>query len=693
MEEFLLRLAGRVDPRLARARGRERAVGLAGLFGVLYGAPVMAVAVVWLVASTDLSTVEGASLPFLIIFVLVYLFRRLAFTSYVEIEPGVFGTFGGSVDDIVRWSGALLFGPPVLWVHVFWRSVEFVRDFRRSDLAGLRWDSTRQFILDAGGDALAGLLGLALYVRLGGVHPPPALSVDALAPAVYATAVRFIVPVALGAPYLAFLGRSPSLSFGFESRRALLRFSVISSVWPLLVAPFAVFAAGLYVAEGPVAWLFLVAGALLASLLAHRMSKAVAESSERTRELRSMERLGRAIVEGPPDASSLPELLREHVAGMFVMSTVDIRLFPDRDLLHEPEYAELPNGAAWEWIQAAGATFASPAGRRLPWGETPRSHGVVLVPILDTETSAVIGGIIIRKRMRPDVVTDVLPAAQSLAAQISSALHGARVYRQALEHMRVEEELAVAADMQANLMPASAPRVAGWEFKAIIDSAREASGDFIDFIPLSGGKWGVLVADVSGKGIAAALYMAMVRTLIRTYAYENEDAPERVFASANRRILLDTNNDSFVTAFYGVLHPDSGLLRYSNAGHNAPFLLHAAGGVEELGGTGIPLGMLEDASWELREATVLPGDRLLAFTDGATDAQNDRDEPFGERRLLAVAKTHASETAVDMRTAVFEEIKRFVGDAAQEDDITLMVVARAAGAGASGADEHRLGAQ
>ncbi|MCK4916405.1 MAG: PP2C family protein-serine/threonine phosphatase, partial [Candidatus Eisenbacteria sp.] len=394
--------------------------------------------------------------------------------------------------------------------------------------------------------------------------------------------------------------------------------------------------------------------------------------------LRSLEALGRAIVDGPPDTSKLPELLHEHVGEMFAMCTIDVRLFPQRELLHEPDYMDRPDDVVWEWLQATGETLGSPARRELPWGVTPRSHGLVLVPIVHSETGATIGGICLRKRVNPETVSDVIPAIQSVAAQIASALHGEETYWLMLRHLRAEEELAVAADMQASLMPSSAPHVPGWEFKAIIDSAREASGDFIDLIPLSEGRWGILVADVSGKGVAAALYMAMVRTLIRTYAFEHESAPAAVMSAANRRILSDTNDDSFVTAFYAVLDPATGALQYCNAGHNPPYLFRTQNGgtVEELRGTGIPLGMLEDAVWEGGEVTMLPGDRLLTYTDGATDAQNLDEEPFGERRLLEVAKANVRATPIEMRTAVFDDIKSFVGDAPQEDDITLMVVAR-----------------
>ena len=678
MEKLLHSIARRFWPELLEASGRDRAVGLGDILAVLYAGPLSVVALVWLVRATDLSVLQIAWLPFAAAMLLIYAFRRLDFNFYIEIDRGLFGSVGGSLDDVVRWFTALLFGPTALWLFLVWRSVSLAQDLRRSDTTALRWRAARSCAIDAGGDTLAGLVALAVYVRVGGVHPPAALSLSALTPAIYATVVRFLFPIVVSIPYMLYIERSPVLGFAAESRRAVRKLTWMSVSWPLLIAPFTVFAAGLYAEKGFVAPLFIVVGALMASALAHRMSSAVEQSRERTRELRSLEGLGRAIVGGPRDGSKLPEFLREHVGEMFAMCAVDVRLFPKQELLHEPDYMDPPDDVVWEWLQATGETLGSPARRELPWGVTPRSHALVLVPIVHSETGSVLGGIAIRKRVNPETVSDIIPAAQSLAAQIASALHGAEVYEQTLRAMRAEKELAVAADMQASLMPSIAPHVPGWEFKAIIDSAREASGDFIDLIPLSESRWGILVADVSGKGVAAALYMAMVRTLIRTYAFEHESAPAAVISAANCRILSDTNDDSFVTAFYAVLDPATGALQYCNAGHNPPYLFRTqnGGAVEELRGTGIPLGMLEDAVWEGGEVTMLPGDRLLAYTDGVTDAQNPDDEPFGEGRLLEVAKANVKATPIEMRTAVFDEIKSFVGQAPQEDDITLMVVAR-----------------
>lgn len=142
-----------------------------------------------------------------------------------------------------------------------------------------------------------------------------------------------------------------------------------------------------------------------------------------------------------------------------------------------------------------------------------------------------------------------IAAVQSLAAQIASALHGARVYAQELEHENVARELAVAGQIQANFLPDELPQLPGWQLTAMLRPARETSGDFYDVIPLPNGRLGILVADVAGKGMGAALYMALSRTLIRTYAVEYDAQPELALAATNRRILADAGTGPFVTVF------------------------------------------------------------------------------------------------------------------------------------------------
>ena len=303
----------------------------------------------------------------------------------------------------------------------------------------------------------------------------------------------------------------------------------------------------------------------------------------------------------------------------------------------------------------------------------------MVAPILAMETNEPIGGIHLSLRHDPDAASSLLPAVQSCAAQIASALHGARVYAQQLAHESVSRELALAGQIQSDFLPDTLPDVPGWQLAAMLEPARETSGDFYDVIPLPSGRLGVLIADVADKGMGAALFMALSRTLLRTYAVEYNTQPELVLSAANRRILADTRAGLFVTVFYGVLDPTSGELMYANAGHNPPYLLSACDGnmIQELDRTGVPLGIIDGGKWQQRVVRIAPGDVLLLYTDGITEAQNAQEAFFDEDRLREVVRANQGRSAPDIQDSVIAQVSAFVGDAPQYDDITLMVIVRA----------------
>jgi len=252
------------------------------------------------------------------------------------------------------------------------------------------------------------------------------------------------------------------------------------------------------------------------------------------------------------------------------------------------------------------------------------------------------------------------------------------VLRLIAEHQKVAQELTLAGEIQASFLPDALPNVAGWQLAATLEPARETSGDFYDFIHLPSGRLGIVVADVVDKGMGAALYMALCRTLIRTYAAEFDTQPDLVFSVVNRRILQDTHTSLFVTLFYGILDPATGTLTYCNAGHNPPYLLSAQNEapVQALRRTGMPLGVLEETSWEQGSVQIASGDALVLYTDGIPEAQNRQEEFFGEERLLGIVQSSLGRSAQDMQDALLAGVHRFMGDASQFDDITLMVVVR-----------------
>jgi serine phosphatase RsbU (regulator of sigma subunit) len=191
---------------------------------------------------------------------------------------------------------------------------------------------------------------------------------------------------------------------------------------------------------------------------------------------------------------------------------------------------------------------------------------------------------------------------------------------------------------------------------------------------------GIVVADVTDKGTAAALYMALSLTLIRTYAVDYSTQPELALGAVHRRIMEDTYTKQFVTVFFGVLDPASGTLSYANAGHNPPYLFSAEnnGEIHELDNTGPPVGlrMFPDMTWDQATVQLKSGDTLVLYSDGITEAQ-DLDEGFYEEgRLKTVAGANLRRSAVEIQDIILADVQEFIGDAPQYDDITLLVLVR-----------------
>jgi sigma-B regulation protein RsbU (phosphoserine phosphatase) len=240
------------------------------------------------------------------------------------------------------------------------------------------------------------------------------------------------------------------------------------------------------------------------------------------------------------------------------------------------------------------------------------------------------------------------------------------------------QELALAGRMQTSLLPTIPTDLPGWQVTAALRPAREASGDFYDFIRLPDGKLGLVIADVVDKGMVAALYMALSRTVIRTYAADYPDRPDLALRAANERILADTQAGLFVTVFYGILDPDTGTLNYCNAGHLPPYLLSKQE-VQPLGGKGMALGVIEEMPWEHRTIRFPPDSALVLYTDGILDAQNPQRERFGAARMLEIVQASLGRSAHGLQEELLTRLQDFMADAPPYDDITLMTVVRNSG--------------
>lgn len=264
---------------------------------------------------------------------------------------------------------------------------------------------------------------------------------------------------------------------------------------------------------------------------------------------------------------------------------------------------------------------------------------------------------------------------QDLATQASPALRVAQLaQRQKLEarqRERLEQELRVARIIQETLLPREIPSLSGWELAVHWQPAQEVGGDFYDFIQLPEDRLGIIIADVTDKGIPAAMVMATTRSLLRSAA-ENLESPGQVLARANDLLYPDIPAKMFVTCLYLILNSATGHICFANAGHNLPYL-RTKDGVVEARATGMPLGLMQGMDYEENEVTVAPGQRLLLSSDGLVEAHNPNREIFGFPKVKEImAEEHNSSGLIEI---LLDELGNFTGeDYEQEDDITLLTI-------------------
>ncbi len=261
-----------------------------------------------------------------------------------------------------------------------------------------------------------------------------------------------------------------------------------------------------------------------------------------------------------------------------------------------------------------------------------------------------------------------------IAQQAALAIQNDRLQQEMVEREHLETEVQLARQIQQTLIPEQLPERVEWELAARWKTARQVGGDFYDVIELPNHKLGLFIADVADKGMPAALFMALTRTLVRAAVIENP-SPADALQRVNELLIPDTRQGMFVTAAYAVLNENTGEVTYANAGHNPPLWVRADGQVEKLTRTGIALGVVELGAISQRTIQLASGESLLLYTDGLTEAFSSNGEMFGEARLLAAlqCKTASAEALLD---DVETRLNEFIGAEPASDDLTMLVLRR-----------------
>jgi sigma-B regulation protein RsbU (phosphoserine phosphatase) len=268
---------------------------------------------------------------------------------------------------------------------------------------------------------------------------------------------------------------------------------------------------------------------------------------------------------------------------------------------------------------------------------------------------------------------------QFFASAAALSIGKALLHRQVLEKQRLEDQLRVAHEVQAGLLPGAPPDLPGYDVAAVNLPTHAIGGDYYDYVPLDGDRLGLVVADVSGKGIPAALIMATFRASLRTEMRRRASLPA-VAAQLNGAVLEFRDASRFVTAVCAVLDATTGGLTYVNCGHNPPLLLRAGGGRETLRRGGAALGLFAGERFRAGTVRLEPGDTLVLYTDGVVEPADAHEAEFGEERLEAAIRAASDRPASEALRSVIEATRAFSGRERYDDDFTLVVVKRGAAA-------------
>lgn len=311
--------------------------------------------------------------------------------------------------------------------------------------------------------------------------------------------------------------------------------------------------------------------------------------------------------------------------------------------------------------------------RGIRWEEQIQS--LLCVPmIVKSELTGVLT--VYNKKDRQAFTDDDQRLLAIIAAQSAQIVENARLHEEQQEYVKMQEQVALAAKIQAELLPREFPKVPGYEIVGRNVPAQVVGGDYFDFVSMDEGRWSICLGDVSGKGLPASLLMANTQATLRSQTLLSS-TPKLSIERANILLHRSTGPDKFVTLFYGILDPIHHQFSYCNAGHDNPILVRSTGEVQRLGTGGLVLSIMDSSAYDEETVPLEPGDVFVLYSDGITESVNAAQEQFGEERLLSVIKDHSTRSGSDVLDAVMKAAKEHAGKEPQADDMTVVVVKRA----------------
>ncbi|MFW5713786.1 MAG: SpoIIE family protein phosphatase [Brevefilum sp.] len=680
-------LQRKLRPELNMRSAPMRYLLMSDIVGILYGLPLVVFGVAWLISVSDWRVLTQNWVMSAAILLAIAIFSRLRFYMMHALRDGHMIGSDGDFVVVILWAAMLIFGPTIIWIFLLWVLVDLALSLRRAINREMRWNSLRSACLNAAALLVPALLSLQIFENLGGSYPIAGLTLSALSPALLGVLGFAVIYFLVWLPFIIYVVWVQASKFEYENTIGLFWFTVLSMELPFISLIFGVLASGIYVEHGPAILGLYFVGLLLMALLANQLSRSAERSRRQTVQLMGLEQFGRDLVAAPTDARNLPNLLHKHIPNMFPCRRAVVWLSPETYLLRYPDGKDSHTPEIWDWLLAQKKPQGFLEDAPLPWkgnaGSPDRHFAMLTAPILDPASGEPMGGLFVELQTLPQAwdrasLEEHTPALQNLASQIATALQQADTYQETLKHQRVTQELRLAGDIQASFLPDRAPDVPGWDIAASLKPARQTSGDFYDFFSLPDGRLGILIADVADKGLGAALYMALGRTLLLTYAQQYPQNPAAVLHATNHRMLSDARAQMFITAFYGVLEPESGRLIYCNAGHHPPLLIRNRQSdiLQRLNSNGMALGIAEDAAWVAVSQRIGVEDTLILYTDGVVEAINPQDDFYGMDKLIEIAGKVAHHPSRWVIRGIEEDVLKFQDGVLQSDDITLVCIRR-----------------
>jgi phosphoserine phosphatase RsbU/P len=427
----------------------------------------------------------------------------------------------------------------------------------------------------------------------------------------------------------------------------------------------------------------LIFGAVLGvSRLSRLVKDAEFELKARLLELESLYDLGLSLA-GQLDVSSLADEVLYRSISLTDARKGTLVLFGERGappLSRSVGGEILPSGAAGVWELPADNVVINNEASRVPTAGVSFTdcEKCLLVSIAVPERR--LGVLAVAdKESRDGRVLDFTTGDARLlslfANQVAAAVETTRLHREAIEKERIERELELAAAIQRTLLPRELPQLPGLDLAGATRPTWQVGGDYFDFFPLSRGRLGFVVADVSGKGIPAALLVSTVHAAIHLQI-DASDTIVELISRIDRHLQRFSATHKFLTVFFGLVDPETSVLRYVSAGHNPALLARASGEVERLSATGVPVGLLPHGSWREETAPFGSGDLLCVYSDGFTEATNAEDEEFGLDRLEQTLVGRRALAPRDLSDDLFREVSLFAQGVPQYDDQTLLIVRR-----------------